>query len=179
MDASYFSHLSVLDWIIIVVFVISLLWGIHRGFVRDFFALLAWFCAFWILGNYHDVMIDWFNQQQLPQAKILVPIFVFLFSLLVFNICGLVFSELTRKADMGVIDTLCGLFTGAFRGFILSFILISFLKQSALSGKTFFQQSVFRPQIENTFGDMFPSFYADVSKWAKKGSKRVASKKVV
>ncbi|CUT17787.1 MULTISPECIES: CvpA family protein [Candidatus Ichthyocystis] len=179
MNASYFSYLSVLDWIIVVVFVFSLLWGVHRGFVRDFFALLAWLCAFWILGRYFNVMVRWFNQQQLPQPKILVPIFVFLFSLLILNICGLLFSGLVRKADMGVLDTVCGLFTGAFRGFVLSFVLISFLKQSSLSGKVFFQQSVFRFQIEDTFESVFPCFYADISKFSKKRYKVVAAKKVV
>ncbi|WP_092403326.1 MULTISPECIES: CvpA family protein [Candidatus Ichthyocystis] len=165
MSTEYLSSLSFLDWSFVVIFAISSWWGGYRGFVRDFFSLLGWFAAFWFLKWHSDSVVLWWNNQQLPQPKILVPVFAFLLSLLGFNTCGLFFSAVAKKAGMGVIDTVFGLFAGVFRGFIISFILIAFLQRTNFSDKVFFNKSVLREPIETTFNKFFPYFYGDIHEW--------------
>ncbi len=50
------SHLTALDWVIIVVFLLSTLLSLWRGFVREALSLAGWIAAFLVANLFVDQM---------------------------------------------------------------------------------------------------------------------------
>lgn len=156
--------LSFLDILILVVFLFSVLWGFYRGFVRELFALLSWFCALEAL-KYTDPLTLWWHDQQLPQPDFFSPLVLFLGAFFLFQIIGVLFSHLAQKANFLVLDSAGGGALGFVRGFLVSCLALWFLQQTTFAQKNAFKHSVFRPTIEKEFSRIRPFFPKQVNKW--------------
>lgn len=107
------------------VLVISVIWGVWRGFVREIISLAGWVLAFLAanaaagpLGEALPTSIS------SPEVRVLLAyLVVFVFTLSIATLAGMLFARLLKAAGLGGLDrTLGGLF-GLARGVV---ILVAF-----------------------------------------------------
>ena len=113
--------MSWLDYAILGVLAVSVVWGIWRGFVREVISLAGWVLAFLaanaVAGPLGDALPTSISS---PEVRVLVAfLVVFIFTLSIATVAGMLFSRLLKAAGLGGLDrTLGGLF-GLARGVVI------------------------------------------------------------
>jgi len=113
--------MSWLDYAILAVLAVSVVWGIWRGFVREVISLAGWVLAFLaanaVAGPLGDALPTSISS---PEVRVLVAfLVVFIFTLSIATVAGMLFSRLLKAAGLGGLDrTLGGLF-GLARGVVI------------------------------------------------------------
>ena len=113
--------MSWLDYAILAVLAVSVVWGIWRGFVREVISLAGWVLAFLaanaVAGPLGDALPTSISS---PEVRVLVAfLIVFIFTLSIATVAGMLFSRLLKAAGLGGLDrTLGGLF-GLARGVVI------------------------------------------------------------
>ena len=114
-----------LDYAVIGVLAISVGWGIWRGLMREAISLAGWVIAF-LLANLFAVQLAELLAKSLPRPEWHVPlafVAIFLLTLTLATLVGLLLSKLVRKVGLGGLDrTLGGLF-GLVRGWLIALAL--------------------------------------------------------
>ena len=113
--------MSWLDYAILAVLAVSVVWGIWRGFVREVISLAGWVLAFLaanaVAGPLGDALPTSISS---PEVRVLVAfLVVFIFTLSIATVAGMLLSRLLKAAGLGGLDrTLGGLF-GLARGVVI------------------------------------------------------------
>lgn len=113
--------MSWLDYAILGVLAVSVVWGIWRGFVREVISLAGWVLAFLaanaVAGPLGDALPTSFSS---PEVRVLAAfLIVFIFTLSIATVAGMLLSRLLKAAGLGGLDrTLGGLF-GLARGVVI------------------------------------------------------------
>lgn len=113
--------MSWLDYAILGVLAVSMVWGIWRGFVREVISLAGWVLAFLaanaVAGPLGDALPTSISS---PEVRVLVAfLIVFIFTLSIATVAGMLLSRLLKAAGLGGLDrTLGGLF-GLARGVVI------------------------------------------------------------
>lgn len=113
--------MSWLDYAILGVLAVSVVWGIWRGFVREVISLAGWVLAFLaanaVAGPLGDALPTSISS---PEVRVLTAfLIVFIFTLSIATVAGMLLSRLLKAAGLGGLDrTLGGLF-GLARGVVI------------------------------------------------------------
>jgi len=113
--------MSWLDYAILGVLAVSVVWGIWRGFIREVISLAGWVLAFLaanaVAGPLGDALPTSISS---PEVRVLVAfLVVFIFTLSIATVAGMLLSKLLKAAGLGGLDrTLGGLF-GLARGVVI------------------------------------------------------------
>jgi len=113
--------MSWLDYAILGVLAVSVVWGIWRGFIREVISLAGWVLAFLaanaVAGPLGDALPTSISS---PEVRVLVAfLVVFIFTLSIATVAGMLLSRLLKAAGLGGLDrTLGGLF-GLARGVVI------------------------------------------------------------
>lgn len=113
--------MSWLDYAILGVLAVSVVWGIWRGFVREVISLAGWVLAFLaanaVAGPLGDALPTSISS---PEVRVLAAfLVVFIFTLSIATVAGMLLSRLLKAAGLGGLDrTLGGLF-GLARGVVI------------------------------------------------------------
>jgi membrane protein required for colicin V production len=113
--------MSWLDYAILGVLAVSVVWGIWRGFVREVISLAGWVLAFLaanaVAGPLGDALPTSISS---PEVRVLAAfLVVFIFTLSIATVAGMLLSRLLKAAGLGGLDrTLGGLF-GMARGVVI------------------------------------------------------------
>jgi membrane protein required for colicin V production len=113
--------MSWLDYAILGVLAVSVVWGIWRGFVREVISLAGWVLAFLaanaVAGPLGDALPTSISS---PEVRVLAAfLIVFIFTLSIATVAGMLLSRLLKAAGLGGLDrTLGGLF-GLARGVVI------------------------------------------------------------
>ena len=89
------ESLNVFDWILIAIIVISSVFGLLRGFVKELLSLASWVAAFFVARLFSfklsNFMIDWIDQ---PQFRVIAAfVILFAITLVVGALINNVFSQ--------------------------------------------------------------------------------------
>ena len=111
-----------LDYAVLGVMLVSILWGAWRGFIREVVAVLGWFIAFiaanrlaWPLSN--ALPADLVRN---PELRFLLAFMtVFVASLFVTALVGLLLSRLVQGAGLSGVDRALGSVFGVARGLLI------------------------------------------------------------
>src|SRR5258706_6502939 len=110
-----------LDYAVIGVFAASLFVGAWRGLVREVLSILGWVIAFLaanlLAGPLGPVMPQAIPSPELRVAAAYVAVFVG--SLVVTTLLGLLFSKIVKAAGLGGVDRMLGALFGAARGLLI------------------------------------------------------------
>lgn len=110
-----------LDYAVIGVFAVSLVLGAWRGLVREVVSILGWVIAFLaanlLAGPLGPVMPDLIPTPELRVAAAYLGIFIA--SLIVTSLAGLLLSKVVNAVGLGGIDRLLGAAFGAARGILI------------------------------------------------------------
>ena len=123
--------------------VLSALWGLFRGMVREFFSLAAWVGGFYVAWNWGggwlaprlpaQIPVDW----RVPLASLLL----FFACLIVGALCALIVRKLLYGIGFGATDRFLGVFFGFLRGLVLIAIVVTLVQSSDLSRSPWWESS--------------------------------------
>lgn len=133
-----------LDYAVLGVMGVSIVWGAWRGLVREVIAVIGWVLAFF-LANLLSPSLANALPQSLPslELRFLVAFIVlFVASLAVATLAGLMISKLVRVAGLGGLDRMLGSAFGAARGALIVLLFALFAGLTALPQKPLWRDSV-------------------------------------
>jgi len=110
-----------LDYAIVGVLAVSVVWGIWRGFVREVISLAGWVLAFLaanaVAGPLGDALPTSISS---PEVRVLAAfLVVFIFTLSLATLAGMLFSKLLKAAGLGGLDRTLGGMFGLARGVVI------------------------------------------------------------
>ncbi|MYB33622.1 MAG: CvpA family protein [Gammaproteobacteria bacterium] len=118
--------MSIVDIAIIVIVVGSLLIGLYRGFIREFFSLLSWLLALyvaWTFAGSVAVYLESYIDQ--PDFRVVASFAgIFVVSLMVLSIISHFLQNLLAFAALIGVDRYLGMLFGIARGVIIVALVI-------------------------------------------------------
>lgn len=157
--------LSILDWILIAILLVSTAIGAWRGLVYEVLSLLVWLFAFMAAQWWAPwVMQHVFNQPAKGSALIYAAAYVAVFVGTAF-VCGFIVSRIKRVTDaigLRPVDRVLGAVFGVVRGgmVLLTVAIVVQLtplaqndswQQSVVAGKTTWLLHMFKPFFSDSF----------------------------
>jgi len=143
------ESLNVFDWILIAIIVISSVFGLLRGFVKELLSLACWVAAFFVARLFSfklsNFMIDWIDQ---PQFRVIAAfVILFAITLVVGALINNVFSRLVSATGLTSTDRLFGMVFGIVRGGLLVIVMVSLLSLTPVSNDQWWQSSLIIPHF--------------------------------
>ncbi|HEX7054253.1 MAG TPA: CvpA family protein [Burkholderiales bacterium] len=113
--------MSAFDIAIVAVLVLSVAWGVWRGFVREILSLVGWVLAFLaanaVAGPLGDALPDALGS---PEIRVLIAfVVVFVFVLSATTLAAQLLSRLFKAAGLGGVDRTLGALFGLARGVLI------------------------------------------------------------
>ncbi len=141
--------LNEIDYGIIGIISISVLFGLLRGFVREALSLMTWIIA-GILGTlYCDEVGAWFTSISIVGVRLLLAfILIVLTTLIAGGIISHLLSKLIKSTKFSITDRIIGVLFGFARGVAIIAIVILIVQPSVVAKKEIWKTSVLVPQFE-------------------------------
>ena len=113
-----------IDALILIIMVLSSIFGIWRGLVREIFSLVTWIFALLVARRYSDVLANLlfssFDNQTISYVVAFALIFIIV--MMLGTLLNFLLSKLLMFTGLKFIDRLLGGVFGIARGVIISFI---------------------------------------------------------
>ena len=119
------ATLTIIDWLIIAIFVISFVTAALNGFFVEVFSIVGLVAGLVIAGLYYMRLVPWLLRlvHSMPAAEAASFVLVVVGVLIVAGILGRTIRFLLRKVGLGWADRLLGLVFGAVKGCFLATVL--------------------------------------------------------
>ncbi|MEM1154881.1 MAG: CvpA family protein [Pseudomonadota bacterium] len=145
------ASLTAVDWVIIVVLIVSTLISLWRGFVKEALSLAGWVVAFLVANLFVDQMasllagaIDNITGRYVAAYAIL-----FVGTLVVSTFVTYLAGQVIKVTGLSVLDRLLGTVFGFARGVILILVCVFVLRQLVPPGDlTWLDQSILMPHVD-------------------------------
>ena len=125
-DLVHIEMLNALDLLLIGILLISLIWGLFRGLVREVLALSSWVLAGWLAWQYGatlgDYLMTWLSSERLSYFAGLGAVFTF--SLVAFTLISTVTYKQFRISGLTAMNRALGAIFGIARGLVVSTLLL-------------------------------------------------------
>lgn len=148
-DIEFTSHLTWIDWVLLVVLASSTLLAVLRGFVQEITGVVIWSVA--LIAGYQ---LYAFPAQALtglvtePIPQVLGFILVVLLVLLIGKLVRMALKELVTASGGAAIDRFLGGIFGIARGLAISVALAVLISLTPLPADRAWQKAWFRPMLE-------------------------------
>jgi membrane protein required for colicin V production len=138
-----------LDYAVLGVIVVSTAWGIWRGLVREVVSLAAWIIAFLAAHLFAAPLSEHMPEAvSRPELRVLLAfIAVFIASLFITSLGGLLLSKLLQAAGMGGTDRALGGLFGVLRAAVILLALAVAAGLTGLPRDSQWQESVSGPVL--------------------------------
>lgn len=145
---------TVFDYVVLGVVVLSLLVGAWRGVVSEILALAAWVVAFLAARTWATPvgelvaagLADPFAEPLIQQVTGFVAIFVVV--LILFALARWMVSLLLRAVGLAPLDRVLGSLFGIARGVLVVWVVVLLAGLTALPQQQWWRQAVFSPLLE-------------------------------
>lgn len=155
-----------LDYAVLGILLVCILWGLWRGLVREVVSILGWIIAF-LAANLFAAPLGQVLPEQIPTPELRLAVAfigVFVVSLAVTTLLGLVLSKLVRAIGLESLDRVLGAAFGVAKaGLILVAVALLFGLTSA-PRQSFWRDSVSGPplaRIALSFKPVLPPAFAE------------------
>lgn len=138
-----------LDYAVLGVFTVSLVLGAWRGLVREVISILGWVIAF-LAANLLAGPLGPAMPQVIPTPELRVAaafVAVFIGSLVVTSLAGLLLSKVIKAVGLGGVDRLLGAAFGAARGLLILLAGAVLAGLTSAPGQAFWRDSVSGPLL--------------------------------
>jgi membrane protein required for colicin V production len=147
-----------LEYAVAGVLAISIAWGVFRGFVREVLSLTGWVLAFLAAnaaaGPLGDALPTSFSS---PEVRVLIAyLVVFVFTLSIATLAGMLLSRLTKAAGLGGLDRTLGGVFGVARGIVLLLALTIIAGLTTLPRQPVWRESVTAGMLTRTIVQLKP-----------------------
>jgi membrane protein required for colicin V production len=148
-DIEFTSHLTWIDWVLLVVLASSTLLAVLRGFVQEITGVVIWSVALIAAYQLYD-----FPAQALtglvtePIPQVLGFVLIVLLVLLIGKLVRLALKELVTASGGAAIDRFLGGLFGVARGLAISVALAVLISLTPLPADRAWQNAWLRPMLE-------------------------------
>jgi len=139
------SSLTWIDWCVLATVLISLILGVVRGVVREFFSLLGWGVAFWLAKSFSVMGALWltpFISSETIRLMVSFGLF-FVAGLLLTGLVGYLTNAMVTSVGLGVLNRVLGAVFGLARGGFLVVIMVLLAGMTSLPTQPQWKSSVF------------------------------------
>jgi len=133
-----------LDYAVLGVMGVSVVWGAWRGLVREVVAVIGWVLAFFLANLLSPSLANALPEPMRSPELRFIAAFVGLFiaTLAVTTIAGLLISKLVKAAGLSGLDRMLGSAFGAARGALIVLMFALFAGLTALPQRPLWRDSV-------------------------------------
>lgn len=137
--------MSSIDYVILVILLLSSLLSLMRGFVREALSLIAWILALWVAVKFAPSMANLLIEQITisPLRHGIAFIILFLATLLSLGVINFFISFLIKSSGLSSTDKTLGLVFGLARGVIVVTVLVFLGGITPLSNSAWWRESMF------------------------------------
>jgi membrane protein required for colicin V production len=138
------------DFVLLGIVLLSVLWGAIRGFIREALSLATWIAAFVLALGYGPQFADAFkNDIASPTLRLVAGYAVPFFGiLLVGGLLTWAIGMAVRGAGLAPVDRMLGSGFGLVRGGLIVLILVIVAGFSTLGRESWWKESIIVPQIQ-------------------------------
>jgi membrane protein required for colicin V production len=137
----------IVDYILLVAFMISVGVGFFRGFFREALSLASWLLALWLAWRFSGVLDPLLASVSSPTLKLwLARILVFLGALLAGALLAHVVVLVVRNTGLNGTDRALGMVFGAGRGVLVIGILVIAFQLLEMDREPWWEESVIVPK---------------------------------
>jgi len=143
--------MSGFDWIIAAIFLVSILVGIMRGFIKESLSIISWIVAIWLAFTFCAHAGDFLNQYiNIPNLKFRTWAgfsFVFIVTLFVFAIISYVITKVFVRGPIKGTDRVLGIGFGAARAAAIVVAILIVARGIGLESSGWWQSSQHLPRF--------------------------------
>ncbi len=134
-----------IDWSVLAIVVASLILGVVRGMVLEFFSLLGWVVAFWLAKSFSVMGALWLAPFISRETIRLIASFgmFFVVGLMLTGLVGYLTNAMVTSVGLGVCNRVLGALFGLIRGGLLVVILATLAGMTSLPAQRELQTSFF------------------------------------
>lgn len=134
-----------IDYAVLAIIGISVLWSVIHGLVRELMALVSWVAAFLVAQIYAADVAPLLPAALLnPSLRVLAAfVGIFLAVLLVLTLLAVVISRLIKSAGLGLADRALGAVFGLVRGLAIVTMVVLLAGLTALPRHQAWRQAIF------------------------------------
>ena len=142
--------MSVFDYAMLGMILVSVAVSIWRGLVREVVSLLSWLVALWVAARFAVAFSEWLPAAMTNPSARYVTAFVALFlaTVIVLELFGVLLARLLRAAGLGFVDRALGAVFGLARGALLAWILTLLGGLTSLPQQGWWQESMLAPPLQ-------------------------------
>lgn len=164
------AHFTSLDYILMVVLLVSVVVSFFRGFLKEAISLITWFVAFVAALKFAPLLSD-HMQNHIANGTIryiLSAVSIFIVVMIVGMLINKLAHALVTTSGLGVVDHLLGFIFGVLRGILFCSILLLILQASPVQSSDWVAHSILAPYFQPMLGHFskwIPSDVRTVSTW--------------
>jgi membrane protein required for colicin V production len=137
-----------IDYFIIAVIALSVLFSLVRGFVKEAISLGTWIAAFWVALTFTDTLARWFTAIDSSTVRIILAFALLFIAILVIGaVINHVVGALVDKTGLSGTDRLIGAVFGFGRGLVVVAALVLVAGWTKLPSTPTWSQSRFLPYV--------------------------------
>jgi membrane protein required for colicin V production len=158
--------MTVFDYAVLAVILLSVGLGVWRGVVSEILALVAWVAAFFAARAEAATVAPWLAQQIAEPGLRMAAAYalVFLGVLLLFWIGRMLLSLMLKAVGLGLLDRLLGACFGVLRGLVVVVAAVMVGGMTPLPATVWWRDAMFSPPLETAVIAIKPRLPADVAK---------------
>ena len=117
--------MTLADYIILGIILVSAILGLVRGFLREVASLLVWMVGFWIAVRYASVVGESFKFVKTAEDQLIIGYVLILIAVLIVStVVGMLIKKLVDSSGAVAGDRSLGTLFGAVRGVVIVTVLI-------------------------------------------------------
>jgi membrane protein required for colicin V production len=150
--------MTLFDYTVLTIVGASVVLSVMRGFTRELLALLAWIAAFIVATSASGTVAGWLANSISDESLRALTAFVAVFvgTLLLVSIAGLMLSQAVRRAGLGVEDRLLGAVFGLARGLLIVMVAVLLAGLTPLPRQPAWVNAMLSPPLEALAGALKP-----------------------
>jgi membrane protein required for colicin V production len=150
--------MTLFDYTVLTIIGASVVLSVVRGFTRELLALVAWLGAFMAATSLSGTVAGWLTTSisDEPVRALTAFIAVFVSTLLLVSVLGLLLSRVVRTAGLGLEDRLLGGIFGFARGLLIVLVAVLLAGLTPLPRQPAWANAMLSPPLEALAGALKP-----------------------
>lgn len=158
--------MTIFDYVVLGILVVSVLLSVIRGMVREALALAGWVVAFMVANFFAADVAPMLPAGISGESLRILAAFaaLFLTTLLVMSLVTMLASALIKSVGLGFADRLLGSLFGLVRGLLIVVLMVLLAGLTALPKEPFWRQALLSEPLETVVIMLKPWLPQDLSK---------------
>ena len=132
------------DIVIVGIIVLSALFSLIRGFVREALSLAGWLASFWVALTFAGDLAELFlSEISTPSLRVAVAFTIlFVLTLVIMALINKLAGQLVKKSGLTGTDRMIGMIFGVIRGALIVSVLVLLAGFTTMPQDSWWQESV-------------------------------------